>query len=267
MLNGKKVLITGSRRGIGAGIALAMARQGADVGINDLTRDDPAERTLRSIEAEGRHASWHQADIGDEAQVEKMFEEFLGEHGRIDVMVNNAVAPIDKPFLETTAADFDFQIDNGFKGYFMCAQLASSAMIRQGDGGRIISLSSVQSLRSWPNQLVYGSIKAAISRMTAGMAWELSGHGINCNAVAPGYIDARVLSDEEEAGRGESADYADETRPWVPARRMGVPNDIAEVAVFLASDMSAYVNGQTIVVDGGFLAGGTPQGEGREQGI
>ena len=267
MLNGKKVLITGARRGIGAGIALAMARQGADVGINDLTRDDSAERTLRLIEAEGRKASWHLADIGDKAAVDAMFEEFLAEHGRIDVMVNNAVAPIEKPFLDVTAADFDFQIDNGFKGYFMCSQRAATEMIRQGGGGRIISLSSVQGFRSWPNQLVYGSIKAAVTRMTAGMAWELSGHGINCNAVAPGYIDARVLSDEEEAERGESADYADETRPWVPARRMGVPNDIAEVAVFLASDMSAYVNGQTIVVDGGFLAGGTPQGEGHRESI
>lgn len=262
MLNGKKVLITGARRGIGAGIALAMARQGADVGVNDLHRDDSAEQVLRSIEAQGRTASWHTADIGKSDQVGAMFDEFLAEHGRIDVMVNNAVAPIEKPFLDVTEADFDFQIDNGFKGYFMCSQRAASEMVKQGSGGRIVSLSSVQSVRSWPNQLVYGAIKAAVSRLTAGMAWELAGKGINCNAVAPGYIDNRVLTPEEEAGRGESAPYAGETRPWVPARRMGVPNDIAEVVVFLASDMSAYVNGQTIFVDGGFLTGGTPQGEG-----
>ena len=144
----------------------------------------------------------------------------------------------------------------------MCSQRAAGEMVRQGEGGRIVSLSSVQGFRSWPNQLVYGSIKAAITRMTAGMAWELSGQGINCNAVAPGYIDSRVLLAEEEPGRGESAPYADETKPWVPSRRMGLPDDIAQVAVFLASDMAAYVNGQTIVVDGGFLSGGTPQGEG-----
>lgn len=262
MLKGKKVLITGSRRGIGRAIAVAMARRGADIGVNDIEWDDSAAETLRLIEAEGVRASWHLADAGDGAQVAGMFDDFLRQHGRVDVMVNNAVATRDKPFLDVTEADFDFQIDNGFKGYFMCAQRAASEMIRQGGGGRIISLGSVQGFRSWPNQLVYGSIKAAVARMTAGLAWELSGRGIGCNAIAPGYIDSRVLSPEKEAGRGASAPYAAETAPWIPSGRIGVPDDIAEVAVFLASDMARYINGQTIVVDGGFLAGGTPQGEG-----
>ena len=262
MLEGKKVLVTGARRGIGKAIAVAMARQGADVGVNDLERDRTAEETLGQIEAEGRRASWHRADIANRDQVEAMFDDFLSQHGRIDVLVNNAVSAVDTPFLDVTEADFDFQIGNGYRGYFMCAQRAAKEMVRQGDGGRIVSISSVQAFRSWPGQLVYGSIKAAVSRMTLGMAWELAGKGINCNAVAPGYIDNRVLSSAEEAGRGESAPYADETRPWVPARRMGVPDDIADVVVFLASDMARYVNGQTIVVDGGFLTGGTPQGEG-----
>ncbi len=263
MLEGKRVLVTGARRGIGSSIAVAMARRGADVGINDIEKDKAAEETLGRIRDEGGRASWHLADIGDRSQVTAMFDDFIDEHGGIDVLVNNAVAPIEKPFLEVTEDDFDFQIDNGLKGYFMCSQQAASAMIRQGRGGRIVSLSSVQAFRSWPDQVVYGSIKAAVSRMTLGMAWELSGHGITCNAVAPGYIDSRELATEEEAGRGDSAPYAQETKPWVPARRIGLPTDIAEVVVFLASDMAVYVNGQTIVVDGGFLTGGTPQGEGR----
>ena len=263
MLSGKRVLITGARRGIGAAIALAAASRGAHVGINDIERDDGAERTLEAARAEGVRATWHLADIGDAAQVDAMFEGFISEHGGIDVLVNNAVASIERPFLEVTEQEFDSQISNGLKGYFLCSQRAAAAMAQQGTGGRIISLSSVQAFRSWPGQLVYGAIKAAVARMTLGMAWELAGHGISCNAVAPGYIDSRVLAPDEEAGRGDSAPYAGETRPWVPARRIGLPGDIAEVVVFLASDMAAYVNGQTIVVDGGFLTGGTPQGEGR----
>ena len=149
-----------------------------------------------------------------------------------------------------------------FRGYFLCSQRAAKLMVGQGTGGRIVSLSSVQAFRSWPGQLVYGAIKAAVARMTLGMAWELSGYGINCNAVAPGYIDSRVLPAQEEAGRGESAPYAEETTPWVPTGRIGLPGDIAEVVAFLSSDMARYVNGQTLVVDGGFLTGGTPQGEG-----
>ncbi len=262
MLEGKRVLITGARRGIGSAIAAAVAARGADVGINDIERDSSADETLARVAREGRRATWHLADIGDGPQVEAMLDGFIAEHGGIDVLVNNAVAPIEKPFLEVTEQDFDFQVSNGLRGYFLCSQRAARAMVEQGTGGRIISLSSVQAFRSWPGQLVYGSIKAAVARMTLGMAWELSGHGINCNAVAPGYIDSRVLAPDEEAGRGDSAPYADETRPWVPARRIGLPGDIADVVAFLASDMARYVNGQTIVVDGGFLTGGTPQGEG-----
>ena len=187
-----------------------------------------------------------------------MFDDFLSQHGRIDVLVNNAVSAVDTPFLDVTEADFDFQIGNGYRGYFMFAQRAAKEMVRQGDGGRIVSISSVQAFRSWPGQLVYGSIKAAVSRMTLGMAWELAGKGINCNAVAPGYIDNRLPDDGALEAAPRTIDELPRLAGFVGSARGGVPSDIASMAVVLCSELGDYVNGETIVVDGGLLAGGTP---------
>ncbi len=257
LLEGKKALITGSRRGIGRGIAALFAREGANVGINDVERDQAAEDTLYMIRKEGRRASWHMADISDSKQVNRMFDEFLSEHGRIDILVNNAVASIKKPFLEIEESDWDFEVGNALKGYFLCSQRAAREMVRQGQGGSIVSISSVHAFRAWPDDLVYGVCKAGLIRMTMSMALDLSGHNINCNCVAPGYIDSRVLPPEQEhlrAGPG----YADEAKKWIPARRGGVPEDIAKAALFLCSPLGDYVNGQCITIDGGFLTGGTP---------
>ena len=257
LLEGKKALITGSRRGIGRGIAALLAREGADVGINDIERDQAAEDTLELVRAEGRNASWHHADIADSEQVRRMFNEFIAEHGHIDILVNNAVSSIKKPFLDIAERDWDFEVGNALKGYFLCSQRAAHEMVRRGQGGRIVSISSVHAFRAWPNDLVYGVCKAGLIRMTSSMALDLAGHDINCNCVAPGYIDSRPLPPGQEhlrAGPG----YADEAKSWIPAGRGGVPEDIAKAVLFLCSDLSDYVNGQCITVDGGFLAGGTP---------
>ncbi len=255
LLEGKKALITGSRRGIGAGIAAAFAAQGADIGINDIERDSEAEKTIAGIEGLGRKASWHLADISSAADRTRMFDEFVAEHGRIDVLVNNAVSGDNATFTEITEEMWDFQIGNALKGYVFCSQRAAREMIAQGSGGSIISISSVHSLRAWPEDAIYGIAKAGLNRMVFSMAQDLAGTGINSNCIAPGYIDSRVLTPEEEPTRGQHANYA---LPQIPSRRGGVPNDIAGAAIFLASDLGSYVNGQTITVDGGLLTGGTP---------
>ncbi len=131
LLEGKKALITGSRRGIGRGIAALLAREGADVGINDIERDQAAEDTLELVRAEGRNASWHHADIADSEQVRRMFSEFVAEHGHIDILVNNAVASIKKPFLDIAERDWDFEVGNALKGYFLCSQRAAHEMVRR----------------------------------------------------------------------------------------------------------------------------------------
>ena len=134
LLEGKKALITGSRRGIGRGIAGLLASEGADIGINDIERDQNAEDTMGMVRQEGRAVSWHLADIADSSQVNGMFDEFLSEHGRIDILVNNAVASIDNSFLDISEADWDFVVDNALKGYFLCSQRAAREMVAQGRG-------------------------------------------------------------------------------------------------------------------------------------
>ncbi|MEE8362743.1 MAG: SDR family oxidoreductase [Dehalococcoidia bacterium] len=260
LLEGKKALITGSRRGIGAATALRLAAEGADVGINDVERDAEAEKTLAAVARLGRRASWHLADIGDTAARERMFDEFLAEHGRIDILVNNAVASADVPFLEVTEEFWDHLVGHALKGYVFCSQRAAKEMIARGEGGRIVSVSSVHSYRAWSHDTVYGLVKAALNRAAKSMAVDLAGTGITSNCVAPGYIDSRVLTAAEEPGRGGPG-YADYAMPWIPNRRGGLPEDIASAVLFLVSPLGDYVNGETITVDGGLLAGGVPAGE------
>ena len=257
LLKGKKALITGSRRGIGRGIAKLFASEGADVGINDIERDRDAEQTMEMVRAEGRAVSWHLADIADSRQVNRMFDEFLSEHGRIDILVNNAVSSTNYSFLEITEDDWDHLVSNALKGYFLCSQRAAREMVAQGQGGRVVSISSVHAFRSWPGDLVYGVCKAGLVRMAKSMAVDLAGQGIAFNCVAPGYIDSRSLPPEEEHLRAGPA-YLGGALEWIPSRRGGFPHDIARAVLFLSSDLGDYVNGECITVDGGFLAGGTP---------
>jgi 3-oxoacyl-[acyl-carrier protein] reductase len=258
LLQGKKALITGSRRGIGAGIARVFAENGADVGINDIERDETADSIIAEVERMGRVASWHLADVGNSDDRSRMFDEFLETHGQIDILVNNAVASADPHFTEITEDFWDFLVGHALKGYLFCAQRAVTEMIKQGTGGSIISISSVHSYRAWPQDTVYGIVKAGLNRMAISMAVDLAGTGVTSNCVAPGYIDSRVLPPEIEHTRGQLEGYVDYARDYIPNRRGGVPRDIANACLFLASDLGDYVNGQTITVDGGFLAGGVP---------
>ena len=148
LLQGKKALITGSRRGIGAGIARVFAENGADVGINDIERDETADSIIAEVEGMGRVASWHLADVGNSDDRSRMFDEFLETHGQIDILVNNAVASADPHFTEITEDFWDFLIGHALKGYLFCAQRAVTEMIKQGTGGSIISISSVHSYRA-----------------------------------------------------------------------------------------------------------------------
>ena len=209
----------------------------ADVGINDIERDDAAESIIAEVNAMGRAASWHKADIGITDDRTRMFDEFLEAHGSIDILVNNAVASADPHFTNITEEFWDFLVGHALKGYLFCSQRAVHEMIKQGSGGRIISISSVHSYRAWPQDTVYGIVKAGINRMALSMAVDLAGTGITSNCVAPGYIDSRVLPSELEHTRGQLEGYVDYARDYIPNRRGGVPRDIANACLFLASDL------------------------------
>lgn len=251
-LEGRKALITGSRRGIGRGIAILLAKEGADIGINDIERDQATEDTIKMVRNEGRNVSWHLADTSHKSGVNQMIDEFLEQHGQIDILVNNAVRATNRNFLDIKEEDWDFGVANALKGQFLCSQRVAQEMIAQRKGGSIVNISSIHAFRAWPEDTVYGICKAGLVRMVKSMAVDLAGHGINSNCVAPGYIDSRLLTPESEhlrAGPG----YADEAKKLIPSRRGGVPNDVAGAVLFLCSPLGDYVNGQCINVDGGFL--------------
>lgn len=264
LLQGKRALVTGSRRGIGRAIALALAAEGCDVGLNDVEHDDEADKTLAAVAELGRRGTFTVADISKAADVNRLFDEFLAAHGGIDILVNNPYWSRDLPFLEIDEATWDRTMDVCVKGFFLCSQRAAREMAAQAlpEGSRavrgsIVSIASVHAYRAWPHDTAYGVAKAAVVRMTQSMAVDLAEHRIHCHAIAPGYIDSRVLPPEREAERGV-AGYGDSAVPDIPSRRIGVPEDIGGAVVFLCSGLASYVNGTCLTVDGGFLTTGVP---------
>jgi NAD(P)-dependent dehydrogenase (short-subunit alcohol dehydrogenase family) len=253
-LKDKVALVTGASRGIGRAIALRFAEEGARVAVNYNSTPSGAAEVVQSIRADGGDTEMFTGDVGDTAQMDEMFQKVLERFGRLDIYVNNANAgryvPRGRPeFLETT----EDQLFNGyylsFKAAFMNGQRAARQMIAQGDGGNIINITSVHQERAWEHDSVYGSMKAAIRRLTMSQARELAPHKIRVNAIAPGFIDIRAYPGE----RGEQYDYFNElVLEQVPLGR-GVPSDIAGAAVYLASDDARYVTGTYILVDGGML--------------
>ena len=164
-LETKKALVTGGKRRIGRGIALAFAEAGYDVGINDLSLDADAVETLRLIREQGREADFFAADISDSAQVESMFAAFLERFGRIDILANNPYAGKMQPFLELDEDTWDTHLDVGLKGFYLCSRRAALAMVDQGGGGCIVSTSSVHGRRAWKADAAYGCAKAGVIRL------------------------------------------------------------------------------------------------------
>jgi len=253
-LEGKVALVTGASRGIGQATAVALATAGAAVAVNYNATAEGAQETLRRIKEAGGQAEAFQADLGDVAQIERLFQAAVARFGRLNVYVNNANAGRRErgrsgEYLKVSSDQLYQEFLLPYQACYLGGQQAARQMIAQGSGGAIVNITSVHQHMAWPADSVYGSMKAAISRLTMSQARELAPHRIRVNAIAPGFIDIRARPGE----RGERYDvYNQRAEVEIPLGR-GVPADIANAVLYLATDDARYVTGQTIFVEGGYL--------------
>ncbi|MCI9582790.1 MAG: 3-oxoacyl-[acyl-carrier-protein] reductase [Clostridium sp.] len=243
MLKGKIALVTGASRGIGRQIALSMAREGALVIVNYNGSAARAEETVKEITKSGGQAEAVQCNVADYAAVEELMKYVIGKYKRLDILVNNAGITKDNLLMKMGEEDFDAVIGINLKGAFNCTKHVSRQMLKQ-KGGRIINISSVSGVMGNAGQANYCASKAGVIGLTKSVARELGSRGITVNAIAPGFIDTEmteVLSEDVKKAMGDQ----------IPLKRFGKTEDVAETAVFLASDRAAYITGQVISVDGG----------------
>jgi len=243
LLENKKALITGAARGIGKAIALAYAKNGADVAITDLRIDDDAHALVKELEGYGVRAKAYASDASSYEDSEKVIAEVLQDFGGIDILVNNAGITRDNLLMRMSEADWDLIIKVNLKSVFNMTKAIQRSMLKQRSGS-IINMSSVVGLSGNAGQSNYSASKAGLIGFTKSIAKEFGSRGIRCNAVAPGYI--------ETAMTGQLTD--EQREAWVktiPLRRSGKPEDVADICIFLGSGLSSYVTGQVISVDGG----------------
>ena len=249
-LDGKKALVTGGSRGIGRGIVLALAEQGADVVINFTSSKDKAEAVAGEVEAKGRKALIIQADVSKKDEVVAMFEQIKQEWGDLDILVNNAGVLRGGEFSEFSEEMLDEVLNVNLKGQFFCAQEAVKMM---KSGGRIINIASISSGGTgvgFAQIEAYTASKGGVIGLTENLALDLGPKGINVNAIAPG-----AIATDMSKGTSDDGDTGESILKRIPKGRIGKPEDIGAAAAFLASDEADYITGVTLYVDGGWLAG------------
>ncbi|WP_206244354.1 SDR family NAD(P)-dependent oxidoreductase [Novosphingobium terrae] len=246
LLAGKRVLITGGSTGIGAATAVEAARQGADVAINYLHSDERAQEVVAQIEALGRRALALSGDVADPATAQAFLARAVEAFGGVDVFVSNAgICPF-HAFLDMPVELVDRTFAVNLHGAYYMVQAAANQMVKQGQGGAIVAVSSISALVGGEFQTHYTPTKAGVHSLMQSAAIALGKHGIRCNAVMPGTILTEInredLADPEKRRRMEAR---------IPLGRLGQPEDLAGPIIFLASDMAPYVTGASLLVDGG----------------
>ena len=243
MLEGKIALVTGAAKGIGRAIALALAADGATVIVNYNGSAQKAEAVVDEIKALGKDSEAYQCNVANTADVDAMIKDVIKRYGSLDILVNNAGITRDNLIMKMSEEDFDAVIDANFKGCFNTIKAVSRQMLKQR-AGRIINITSVSGILGNAGQANYAASKAGIIGLTKTMARELASRGITVNGIAPGFVDTemtQVLSDEVKEAATKQ----------IPLGRFGKPEDIANMAAYLASEKAAYITGQIISVDGG----------------
>ncbi len=258
-LKGKTALVTGGAMGIGKGIAERLGEAGADVVIADINPEQ-GKHTATELKARGIQAAFVQVDISKIAEIENAVDFTVKTYGRLDILVNNAGIFPFAPVLNMTEALWDKVLDTNLKSAFFFSQKAAKIMVENKKGGKIINIASIDALHPTGNLVAYDSSKGGMVMMTKAIALELGKNGINVNAVAPGGIQTPGAQQSSltmmQASGLKAEDFEAMGKAFtarIPLGRQGEPDDIATVVLFLASDASRYITGETIVVDGGYL--------------
>lgn len=245
LLEGKTAIVTGGSRGIGKGIVEAFAQHGANVAFTYSSSADAANALADEVSKTGVKAKAYKSDAASYNESQKLAEEVLKDFGSIDILVNNAGITKDNLLMRISEADFDRVIEVNLKSVFNMTKAVQRAMLKQRKGS-IINMSSVVGVKGNAGQTNYAASKAGIIGFTKSVALELGSRDIRCNAIAPGFIET------EMTGKLDAATVQG-WREAIPLKRGGSPEDIANACVFFASDLSAYVTGQVLNVDGGML--------------
>lgn len=243
-LKGKIALVTGAGRGIGAAIALKLAGRGADIFINDLD-EAGANQTLKMVQDAGVNGKVYCCNVSKGEDVDKMIEDCIKSYGKLDILVNNAGITRDTLLIRMKEEDWDLVLNVNLKSAFLCTKAAAKHMMKQRSG-RIINIASVIGLIGNAGQANYAASKAGIIGLTKSTARELAPRGVNVNAVAPGFIQTAMTDKLPQ-------EIKDALLKQVPLGILGEPNDVADAVLFLASDLSRYITGQVLTVDGGMV--------------
>ena len=255
-LEGKVAIVTGAKRGIGKEIALTLARAGADVAVcSRVVEEGQLEAVAKEVQGLGRRSLAIQTDVSRKANVDNMVQKVIDQFGVIDILVNNAGIAGDRcPILESSEDNYDKVLNTDLKGYFLCSQAVGKRMVEGGKGGSIINIASVLGVnfgeysRLRPGLGVYAIAKAGVTMLTRVLSYELGSYNIRANAIAPTSVKTPMSvtwNNPEEEKR---------TAGYIPLGRVAQPIDVAQAALFLASDASSYISGDTLMVDGGHLA-------------
>ncbi len=245
ILKGKKAIITGASRGIGSGIAEVFAREGADVAFTYSSSEGPALELEKKLSTYGVRAKAYKSDAGSYEAAESLVAQVLEDFGGVDILVNNAGITKDNLLMRMSEADFDQVIAINLKSVFNMTKAIQRTLLKQRSGS-IINMSSVVGVKGNAGQANYAASKAGMIGFTKSVALELGSRNIRCNAIAPGFIETEMTGKlDEKTVQG--------WRDAIPLKRGGTPEDVANACLYLASDLSAYVTGQVLQVDGGML--------------
>ena len=245
LLKNKTALITGASRGIGKGIAIEFAKQGANVAFTFNSSTEAAKALEAELEKFGVRAKGYQSNAADFEAAQELVKTVLEDFGTLDILVNNAGITKDNLLMRISEEDFDKVIEVNLKSVFNMTKAVIRPMLKQRSGS-IINMSSVVGLKGNAGQANYAASKAGILGFTKSVALELGSRNVRCNAIAPGFIETEMTAKLDPK-------TVEEWRSAIPLKRGGTPEDVANACVFLGSDMSAYVTGQTLSVDGGML--------------